>query len=121
MQGQAPNCPRCGAIVTNPGSTCCVYCQSPLAVAPPPQAAGYGPPGYYPQQQGYGPPPGAYPGYGQGYPPVQQFGGYRQPYYGGGGSSWGNFWSVMWIIRIGIAVLVLGGILMAACINAISN
>lgn len=138
MQAQPPHCPRCGAIATNPAATHCQFCQSPLGasqaqrgyenVAPayaPPAPQGYGAPNpyaqpYYPQQP-YAPPPGPYPGYGPAYPPpVQPFG---QPYYvpQTSGSGWNNFWSIFWLVRLGIALFVIGIMVMGACIGAISH
>lgn len=148
MQGQAPQCSRCGAILTNPSAPTCAYCHAPLAAPAPPQ--GYGPPqnvapnpyGAYPApQQGYGQNPygqqpygqqpygqqpyGQQPGYGPQYP-VQQFGAghYQQPqggWYGGGSSALGNFWSILWIVRIGIALVVLSIVLFGACMGAMSH
>jgi hypothetical protein len=158
---QAPKCPRCGGIVTNPSASQCQFCGSPLAqlVAPygaapiPPQGYGYGAPA--PQPQAYGPPqaygappPAAMPSYGQpqqpygygapqpGYPP-NPYAGYGQGpqvqgWRGGhniapaqqsvfGGSGWNTTWNVINIIRLSIAVLVLGGFMFAGCISALSH
>jgi hypothetical protein len=158
---QAPQCPRCGGIVTNPGATQCQFCGSPLAqlvapygAAPIPPQGGYAPlppqqQGYVPPpQQAYGAPPPAMPSYGQpqqpygygapqpGYPPnpyagygqgpqVQGWGGrgYIAPAQQGvfGGSAWNNTWNIINIIRLSIAVLVLGGFMFAGCISALSH
>lgn len=110
-------------------------------MAPPPQQ-GYGPPQGYPQnvapnpygayppqpqypQQGYGPnpygtPPPGYGGYGPQYP-VQNFGGARPQWVGNNGSGWTNFWSILWLVRIGIALFVLSIIAFGACVSALSD
>lgn len=164
---QAPKCPRCGGIVTNPGASQCQFCGSPLgpqvalpygAVPIPPQGHGYGAPApllqqaAYSPQQAYGAPPqAALPSYGQpqgqpygygapqqgGYPPNNPYAGYGQgpqvQGWGGGGhaapvrqgmfggSAWSTTWNVIWIIRLSIAVLVIGGIMFSACVTALSH
>lgn len=78
-----PNCPKCGAASSNPSATQCPYCGQALAVAPPPQAQGYGPApgGYGPSGQGYESPPQG--GYGGPMPPQGGYGGPQQGGYGG--------------------------------------
>lgn len=168
MNMQAPKCPRCGGIVTNPGASQCQFCGSPLGqlVAPygaapiPPQGYGYGAPALSPQQAAYAPQQAAYapqqaygappqvgmPSYGQpqqygapgGYPPNNPYAGYSQATqvqgWGGGsgyvapvrhgmfgGGAWNTTWNVIWIIRLSIAVLVVGGLMFGACVNALSH
>lgn len=160
MNTQAPKCPRCGGIVTNPSASQCQFCAAPLAQQAAPYAAPVAPQGYGygpPQPQGYAPPqaygapaPVAMPSYGQpqqpygygaphqpGYPPSpyaaygqgpqvqgwQGGGGHIAPAQQGmfGGSAWNTTWNVIWIIRLSIAVLVIGGLMFGACVNALSH
>lgn len=158
MNNQAPQCPRCGGIVTNPGASQCNFCGSPLAqlvapygAAPIPPQGGYAP--LPPQQQVYppqaygAPPPGAMPSYGQppapyGYGAPQQPGNPYAQYGQGpqiqgwsgggvriapvqqgmfGGGAWNTTWNVITIIRLSIAVLVIGGLMFGACVNALTH
>jgi hypothetical protein len=133
---QPPQCSSCGAIVTNPAAAQCIYCGAAL----PPAANGYGaaqagaqgygqgtygqPYGQPPYGQPYGQPPYAAP-YAQ--PPVAGFNGV--PAHGsrgprGGGGFWsavGTVGNVIWWIRIGIGVLVLGLFLLGSCVSALSH
>lgn len=124
---QPPQCSSCGAIVTNPAATQCIYCNAAL----PPTAAGYGAPragaqGY--GQGAYGQPPYGQPRYGAPYGqhPVAGFNGvpahgFRGPRGGGFWSAMGTVGNVIWWIRIGIAVVVFGLFLLGSCVSALSR
>ncbi len=142
----APNCPKCGALSTNPSATQCMYCGQALAPAAPQaqqaQQQGYGPPAAFgaPPGPGYGgyggPQPPQYggpqpPQYGG--PPVQPFGGPPVQPFGGGSNFYsatpqGGFMStigsiangIFWI-RLVIALFVFGIIGLASCINALTH
>ena len=119
-----PACPRCGATITNPNATACIYCQQPLA-SQAPQGYGAPPQGYgAPPPQGYGAPPQGYGAPPQGYGAPMQGPGFYPQQRIQASSGWGGFWQAMSIlqwIRIGIAVVVLSMIALGACINAIAN
>ena len=143
MHASPPTCARCGALSTNPGSPSCTHCGAPLAnpYAQQQQQQAWGQPAPYGQapygQAPYGQPPQQ--GYGSGYgQPPQPYG--QNPFaapqqqvypmqgqrraYAQQGSGWQSFWQAMSIlrwIRLGIALVVLSILGMAACINAITH
>jgi|SRR5579883_1206186 len=148
MNANGPTCPRCGAVVTNPASGVCSFCGSAVSAQAQGQGQGFGVPQYGyggsapspygspPAQAGspYGQPPqpygqyGAQPGYGYpaqpGYPPQNPYG------YPGGSSfvvqqprsSWfTSGWGIYWMIRLGIAVVVIAIAGIAACVNMLNQ
>jgi hypothetical protein len=125
--GAAPIAPQGGYAPLPPQQQVQGYAPQQGYGAPPPQMPSYGQPqqpyGYGGQQPGY--PPNPYAAYGQG-PQVQGWsgGGMRiAPVQQGmfGGSGWNTTWNIIWIIRISIAVLVIGGMMFAGCVNALSH
>lgn len=79
----APKCPSCGAVATNPAATHCMYCNAPLGQAvphmqpfkPPQDYSGAGPAGPYGHTAAPYPPPSPY-----GAPPPNPYGAPPNPY-----------------------------------------